>query len=145
VIGVTTGVGGGQVVLGLGGASTSITSVFNPSNSFRERFNFTNFEDTVTTTADWGSGSLDFTTGEIAESLSVVLGQGTISLATITINLTSGVIGDLSIELSADGGVTYESVTNAVEHAFTVAGADLRFRITASGTVTSDFIRVDYT
>jgi len=79
--------------------------------------------------------------GEILTSSSIFLNQVTVSKAKI--NLT-GDYADASIELSADGGSNWESVTNNVENQFTTTGQDLRFRITSSGTVVLTDVKVNY-
>ena len=146
VLGVANGENGSQIGLGEQNRLTTVQWVVNPNNIYRERFRDALFEDTGVTTADWGDtvGQLDFTNTEIAQSLAVAYNDGTISSATITLTVSSGVIGDLTILLSANGGGAWEAATNNVSHVFTVTGTDLRFKITAAGTVTVTYIRIAY-
>ena len=136
----------GSATLGETGRLTTLQVVTSPNKVFKEYFGDNYFEDTGVTTADWASvsGQLDFTTGEIAQSNEVAYNDGTISKATITVTVSSGVVTNLAFQLTADGGSNWESVTHATEHAFTNTGTDLRFKITASGTVTVTEIRVSY-
>jgi len=131
----------------LGAASRVETTLWivSPNNIFREHFRDTFFE-AGATTAGWGdtSGQLDFTNTEIAVSNSIALNDGTVLKGTVSVVLSTGSLSDLSFELSADGGSTFESVTHNVEHTFTVTGTDLRFRITASGTVKVVLVKVIY-
>lgn len=120
--------------------------VVNPNNIFRERFRDNYFENTGSTTADWGdvSGQMDFTNTEVAVSNSIALNDGTITKATITVTVSSGDVADLTFELTANGGSNWESVTHNTQHTFTNTGTDLRFRITASGSVSITFVKVEY-
>jgi len=137
--------GGGQQVVGASGRVSTTQRVTNVGNSMRERFNFTTFEDTGVTTADWADtvGLLKMTNTEIAQSESVALNTGTITQATMTVTFDAGVIGDLTLQLAADGS-TFETVTNGTLHSFTATGTDLKFKITASGTVDLSLVQIDY-
>lgn len=80
--------------------------------------------------------------GEVLTSQSIFYNQETISVAKIVL---TGQIDYASIELSADGGSNWESVTNNVQHTFTNQGQDLRYRITASGgSVTVNDLKITY-
>jgi hypothetical protein len=136
---------GSQIVLGEAGRTRSTNSIVNPNNTFREFFRDAYFEDTGVTTADWSDtiGQLDFTTGEIAQSSSIVKGAGTIAQATFTLTVSSGSVTDLTVQLAADGS-TFETVTLDTLHTFSTTGTDLRFKITAAGTVTVTDITISY-
>lgn len=144
-LGVYNGAGGKQIVLGWDDRDKLLTVVSNPNKIFHEHFRHTYFKDAATT-ADWAvsEGQLNFTTGEIAQSTSIALLDGTIYKSTINVIVFSGSVSNLAFQLSADGGSHWENVTHATEHSFTVTGTDLRFKITASGTVTVTDIDVAY-
>jgi hypothetical protein len=137
---------GSQVVLGEAGRSETVLNVFNVNKFFIERFNFTTFNATGSTTADWAvtTGLLEFTTGEVAVSKECAFNDGTITRATMNLTPVTGVTTDLTLELTADGGSNWESVTLSVEHTFTNTGNDLRFRLTASGTVSLSLMTISY-
>lgn len=147
IVGTNTGTeGGGQQVVGASGRVTTVKSISSPGKRFPERFNTTTFEDTGVTTADWAdtTGSLIMTNTEIAQSLSVAFADGTITTANMIVTLSAGVIGDLTIQLSADGGSNFENVTNGTTHSFTNTGTDLKFKLTATGNVTVDSVIINY-
>ena len=64
--------------------------------------------------------------------------NGTITQARILSTNT----GTFIYELSADGGLNWEVVTNGVTHIFTNTGIDLRFRITESGASTGTITNI---
>jgi type V secretory pathway adhesin AidA len=66
-----------------------------------------------------------------AQSQSIDFNNGTISQAKMKVTYTGS--GTIHFYLSADGGYTFEEVTNNVIHNFTATGADLRWKIGASG------------
>jgi len=146
VLGVANGVDGEQIVLGEAGRSTTLIQKLNPNKVFRENFRDNYFEDTGVTTADWADteGELDMTSGEIAQSDSIAYKDGVISKAIITITLSSGSVSDLAIQLTANGGTNWEDVSDSTEHSFANVGEELKFKITASGSVTITKIRVSY-
>lgn len=135
----------GTCKLGSQASVNVLASVTNPNQQFIENFKTTTFKDTGVTTADWAviSGELSFTVGEIAQSNSVAYNDGTINSATLTATLSAGVIGNLTIELCANGS-TFEGVTNATEHNFTATGTNLKFKITSAGNVTITQITISY-
>jgi len=65
---------------------------------------------------------------------------GVVTHTTITVDNDT----NSSFELSADGGVHWESATNGSPHAFVVTGSDLRYRITFSGANSISFLKVVY-
>jgi len=145
LVGTNTGTEDGeQQVVGGAGRVTTISSVTSPNDSYRERFYDTTFKD-ASTTADWGStpGQLDMTDTEIAVSSSIAYNDGTISHATISLSILSGDEDDLAVELTSDG-TNWESVTINTQHDFTDTGTDLRFKLTASSTVSISLVRVVY-
>lgn len=147
IVGTNTGTqGGGQQVVGGSGRVEAVVRVVSPNNIFRERFRHDRFEDTGTTTADWADtvGTIVFTTGEIAQSLSIFLNNFTLTKATMIATASSGDVSDLAFQLSADGGSNWENITLGTEHTFTNTGNDLRFKITASGSVTLTNVQIEY-
>jgi len=91
-------------------------------------------------TASWSStGSVTFTSGQIALSTEIDFNNGTITQAIITPTISSGTF---TLELSADGGSNFETVTSGVLHLFTNTGTDLRFRITESAASTGTITEV---
>lgn len=99
------------------------------SNIYNENFNDTDFKDTGNTTATWtGTGSVTFTADQVARSTSIDLDNGTITQATMTPTIVSGTT--FTLELSANGGTNFETVTSGVRHFFTNTGTDLIWRAT---------------
>ncbi len=110
-------------------------------NTYEETFIDGDFKDT-NTTADWTTtGSVDFTSGEIAESSSVDYNNGTITTATLT---STEVSGDFDYEMTADG-TNWESVTSGTAHTFTNSGTDLRWRATEDAASTGEISQIDIT
>jgi hypothetical protein len=146
VLGVANGEDGEQIVLGKAGTVLTTRQIINEGKVFTERFETSLFEDTGVTTADWGDteGELVMTTGEIAQSESVAYKDGDISKATITLTLSSGSVSDVAIQLTADGGSNWENVSNATQHSFANVGEELKFKLTASGSVTITKVRISY-
>jgi len=111
-------------------------------NSYTEDFFDEDFEDT-TGTASWSTtGSVTFTSGQIALSKSIDFNNGTITVATLN---STEVSGSFTYELSADGGSNFESVTPGTAHTFTNTGTDLRFRITENAASTGEISQVTIT
>src|SRR3989304_7869424 len=90
----------------------AIQRVINPDYIYREYFMQDYFNDTGVTTANWNTttNQLEFDLGEIAQSLPIALNSETYSNATITLTGTN--LTNLSLKLSSDGGVNFESVSN---------------------------------
>lgn len=79
----------------------------------------------------------NFTVGEILTSTNLFdseSGLTEIEECMVSVNYVDS--GTPTIEVTADGGSHWESVTNNTIHTFTNTGIDLRFRFTASGTGT---------
>ena len=107
-------------------------------NSYTENFIDDDFEDTNGTATGWTSGSVDFTSGQIALSKSVDFNNSTITVATLN---STEVSGSFTYEMAADGS-TFESVTPGTAHTFSVTGTDLRFRITENAASTGEISQV---
>lgn len=144
VLGVANGVNGSQILLGAQNVTTEVERVINYNNIYIERLTYNNFEDTSNTTADWDTTNkeIDFTSGEVAQSLSVYKDDGIVGKATLSLEGTT--LGNLTLELSANGGTNWETVGNQAEHTFTNTGTDLRFRFTASGNAKVTKITIQY-
>ena len=107
-------------------------------NSYTENFIDSDFEDT-SGTASWSTtGSVTFTSGQIALSKSVDFNNGTITAATLN---STEVSGSFTYEMAADGS-TFESVTPGTAHTFSTTGTDLRFRITENAASTGEISQV---
>ncbi len=105
-------------------------------NIYDENFGDTRYKDTVNTTATWsGTGSVTFTSGQVAQSTSIDLDNSTITAAKLT---STEVSGTLLYELSANGGTNFETVTSGTRHFFANTGTDLRFRITENAASTAE-------
>lgn len=100
-------------------------------NKYVETFYDNDFEDTSTTTADWGSNELVFDAGETARSTSIDYNNGTIVMCTLAV--TGSGAGTPVYYLSANGGTNWETATNNAIHTFTNTGTDLRFRVDVAG------------
>lgn len=139
IVGTNTGTqGGGQQVVGGDGQVETVERVINISNVARQYFNNTNFKDTVNTTATWdGSGSVTFTAGQVAQSLTIYKDAANVDSVTISVSEESGTF---KYEISADGGTNWEEVTPSVTETLAVgtSGNDLRFRITEDNSSTGE-------
>jgi len=133
------------IILGDDRDAAVVERVVNPNNTFKEFFRATTFK-AGATTADWDVTvhDLELTDTEVAQSLQIYLNNDTIYNAKITLT-TDDSLSNTTIQLSADGGSHWETVTNDVEHTFTDTGKDLRFKLTqATTTVTITKIVVTY-
>jgi len=111
-------------------------------NSYTEDFIDSDFEDTDGT-ASWSTtGSVTFTSGQIALSSSIDYNNGTITTATLTSTETSG---SFDYEMTADGGSNWESVTSGAAHTFTNTGTDLRWRATENAASTGEISKIEVT
>ena len=108
-------------------------------NLYTEDFFDDDFEDTNGTVTGWTSGSIDFTSGQIALSKSVDFNNTTITAATLN---STEVSGSFTYQLSADGGSNFENVTPGTAHTFTNTGTDLRFKITENAASTGEISQV---
>lgn len=124
-----------------GNTSTVFMRVVNPNNEFIERFGFDLLEDSSgTATWDTANQKISFTNGQIGLSLSCYLDSSTVTKATITLEDDT----NLTAQLSADGGSNWESVTIGTEYSFINTGADLRFKLTASGVAETEWVKIEY-
>lgn len=112
-------------------------------DKYVDYFTDSDFQDTGVTDATWGTnGQIAFTSGQIAQSLSIDLNNGTITGATITFEGS----GTYDVYLSADGGSNFEAVDLGLDlpftlpasfasqaHTFSNTGTDLRWKIVESG------------
>ncbi|MHA1302312.1 MAG: hypothetical protein ACTSPI_01235 [Candidatus Heimdallarchaeaceae archaeon] len=116
-----------------------IHSIQQFENDYTEDFIDSDFEDTNGTATGWGSGSLNFTPGQIGLSSSIDYNNGTVSTVDVAVTIDSGTI---TIYVSADGGSNWEEATNNATHTFTVTGTDLRFKLLESGASTAEVSKV---
>ena len=107
-------------------------------NTYTENFIDDDFEDTNGTATGWTSGSLDFTSGQIALSSAIDKANGTITTATLISTETSGTF---KYELTADGS-NWEEVTSGTAHTFSDTGTDLRFRVTENNSTTGEISKI---
>lgn len=90
--------------------------------------------------ASWSNtGSVLFTSGQIALSTTVEFNNGNRTQAKLT---STEVSGSFDYELSANGGSNFEAVTSGVLHTFTNQGNDLRFRITENSASTGEISEI---
>ena len=133
-------------VLGDDRGAITVIRVVNPNNTFQEYFRTDTFED-ATTTADWDTTNfqVEIANAEVAVSKSIYLNSDTIYSATITMTSDEDVT-DLLIQLTANGGSNWETVTHNTIHTFTNTGTDLRFRLinTSGSTITITKVKVTY-
>ena len=109
---------------------------------YDEDFNDTDYRD-ATTTATWtGTGSVTFTSGQVALTESIDLNNSTITSATLT---ATEISGTLLYELSANGGTNFETVTSGIKLFFANTGTDLLCRITENAATTAEIsnIKID--
>lgn len=136
----------GTSKLGSQASSYVVTSVTNPNKIMEERFNFSTYNDTATTsgaTIDTTNEVVNFLSGALFQSLGVAVNDGTIVDATLT---STEVSGAYAYAMSADGGSNFESVTSGILHTFTNSGVDLRWKATevsgATGQISN--VQIDY-
>lgn len=114
------------------------------NNRYLELFYDNTFEDTGVTTANWDTvgEEISFTAGQLAQTSSIYLGDtDLVTKATLTVTVT----GTLTLQMSADGGANWETVTSGVEHTFTNTGFDLRIKITESGAAVASVTALECT
>ena len=131
----------GTTELGSNASAWAIQRVINPNNIWKESLRTDTFEDTTNTTATWDTTNFrwTFTTGQIIQTSEIYLDSTTITSATLTIDSSRITTpGNLTYQLSADGGTNWETVTLGTKHTFTNTGVDLRLKVTASGAATID-------
>ena len=91
------------------------------------------------TTASWSTtGSVTFTSGQIAESTSIDFNNSVVLSATLTSTEESG---DFDYEMTSDG-TNWDSVTSGVAHVFSDTGTDLRWRATENNSTTGEITKL---
>jgi len=109
------------------------------NNSYTENFIDDDFEDTDGT-ASWSTtGSVSFTSGQIALSSSIDFNNSTITVATLT---STEVSGSFTYEMTSNGS-DWESVTSGTAHTFTDTGTDLRWRATEDAASTGEISKIE--
>ena len=107
------------------------------NNEYTEEFIDDDFEGAGTAT--WSAGSVNFTAGQIALSLSIDYANSTITTATL---ISTEVSGSFTYELTANG-TDWETVTSGTAHSFTKTGTDLRWRATENDSSTGEISKVE--
>lgn len=111
------------------------------ANTYIEDFLDEDFKDAGTAT--WtNTGSVNFTSGQIALSSTIDFNNGIITQAKLS---SIEVSGDFVYELSADGGVNFEVVTPGLNHIFINTGTDLRWRATENAASTGEIGQIKIT
>ena len=105
---------------------------------YLETFVDTDFEDSAGT-ATWGSGSVSFTSGQVAQSSEIDLRHGIITKALLNSTEASG---SFTYEMTADG-TNFETVTPGTLHNFTNTGTDLRWRATENAASTGEITQIE--
>jgi len=106
-------------------------------NVYTEEFIDEDFKASATT-ATW-SGSVNFTSGQVAQSEPVDYNNGTITTATLT---ATEVSGSFDYEMTANGS-DWESITSNTPHTFSDSGTDLRWRATENAASTGEISEVE--
>lgn len=93
----------------------------------------------VNTTASWSTtGSVTFTSGQVAESTPVDFNNGLITTVTLTSTEASGAF---VYEVTADN-TNWETVTSGVPHAFINTGTSLKWRATEDNASTGEITEI---
>jgi len=141
--------GGGQQVVGGSGRVDVLQAVVNPNKVYREHLRDTFYrDDDEPNTANWDttnfriamSSSSNHATvyNTVAQSGSIAYDDGTITVATFTVDETKWNPNDqIILRLCADGS-TWETVINGIEHSFVVTGTDLKWMIIFIGNGAKD-------
>ena len=132
-------------ILGEISGTEFIEQISNPRDIFIERFGYTTLQGTSNSaTWDTANKQVTFTAGQRLEIVSAFKDStATVTQSTLFTTIDSG---SFDLELSANGGTDWETVTNETQHTFTNTGNDLRIRITEnnSSTGTISLIRCTY-
>ena len=110
----------------------TIKHITNPDNKFIERFKFDNLKH-PSTTGTWSTanGNVTLTSGQIVQVRAYLDGNNNTTLKTVTVNY-KGNNNRLLIEISADGGSNWQTVSKGISSAVTNTGSELFVRITDS-------------
>jgi len=121
-----------------------IKQVTSINNKFIDKFDLTLFKDTNNTTATWtGTGSVTFTSGQVAESTQVYKNSTTITKITLSSTEVSGSF-DYKVKSSLAG--TFEAITLDTELTLAVSGTELYFQVTENAASAGEIsqIIIDY-
>jgi hypothetical protein len=139
VVGTNTNTeSGNQQVVGGADKDRTIYEIFSMNNTFIENFRDNEYASSGTATWDYTTDyQLELTSGQNYTSTIIAKKPNTIySKATVFIELNSGSLSDLTVQLSSDGGSNFETVTLGTQYSFTnKSTAGLVWKITSSGTV----------
>ena len=134
----------GTSQLGTPVAEEIIVSVKNNRNIFYDILDTDDFINTTNSTGTFTSGSYTLDSGEILQSNIIAANNTLYTKATLTVTGTG--LDDDTLYLSADGGTTWEGVTNNIEHTFTNNSTDgIKYKI-VGGTTSSliETVKVKY-
>lgn len=130
---------GGSIATEWGGnafGSTTVLKIVQGNMTYNEYCYDTDFHDAVNSTATFDTGNLriDFTAGQVWYSSDFDIGT-TLTFVTITLGTLTG---SVTIELSSDGGSTWQTITAGSRTAVTTSdGTGTRMRITEDATATA--------
>ena len=106
-------------------------------NSYTEDFIDTDFDSEGN--ASWSTtGSVTFTSGQLAQSKSIDFNNGTVTIATLD---STEVSGSFDYEMTANGS-SWESVIVGAAHTFSSTGTDLKWRATENAASTGEISQV---
>ncbi len=118
------------------GASASTALLLQGQNTYEEYIYDDDYDDSSSATWDTTNEEIDFTSGQVATTKTVCYGP-TITEIYLTVQYT----GTLTLQVTADGGSNWETVTatsgERVKHIFTNSGTDLRFKATEAAATTA--------
>lgn len=121
--------------------SESLHYIQQHQDIYTENFLDIDFKASATNATWTTTGSVSFTSGQIAESSSIDFNNGTITQVELT---SVEVSGSFTYEVTADG-TNYETVTSGVLHSFTSTGTDLRWRATENAAGSGEISNIQLT
>lgn len=152
VLGTANGVDGSQITLGTAslGTGTSEYYIFNPSNLFNERFNFTTFVDTTNSTGTQSTSAGTYTvgSGEILYSGNVIYEPNTnIYRVKVYVDADDDTLLTAYVRTLTRAGSAYpwEPVTLSTNYELTTPEEKLQYRVDCSGgTAEITRVRIKY-
>lgn len=130
----------GENTLGDSNGDFVIERITNPRDQFIERFGFTQLV-SGTGTQDTTAKTFSFTAGQTCILRAFYDSSESQSATRGALNVTS-TSGVFTYELSANGGVNWQSVSLNTPTTFTITGSDLRIRITEDDASTGVITKV---
>lgn len=128
--------------LGSQASAWTTVRIIHPDNIMREWFYDSEFKDTGATTATWSVANrrIDFTDGQIAQSLTCYMDETTITQVILTATYT----GNLAFYASANGGTDWEVVTSGTLYTFTNTGSELKWKAVSTGVSQLTKLEIEY-